>query len=210
MRASTLFVPAAAAALFASAASALDFGVMETAEPIEPRHFKLTAYPLALRNGGHTTADGGFAVGLGYGLHHGVDVEGLYARFDDATIYGSDVEWQPWRSGDLLFSFGGGAHLIDRDSGGRIRGIDSTAIFTFLATPRLHLNTALDLSLEDVDAEDREGRGLEVDNRYETAYFVPGIQYKFSRNLEAIGEVGVGLNDEATDYASAGLSWYFR
>lgn len=212
MRAFTLTVMAAGLA-YGSAAQALDFGVMETATPIEPRHFKLSAYPLAVRDGGRTTDEDGFALALGYGLPHGVDVEGTAARFDGATIYGSDVEWQAWRSGLMAFSFGGGAHYYDLERGGRIRGLDSTAILTFLATPHLDLNAALDASFEDVNVdveEDPSLTGADVDNRYETFYFAPGVQYRFTRNLEAMAEVGVGLNTEASDYASAGLSWYFR
>jgi hypothetical protein len=192
---------------WAGSASALDFGVMESATPIEANALKLTGYPIAIRNNDRAGDDGGFVFGAGYGLFHGFDVEGTIARYDNATAYGSDVEWQPWRNEYVAVSFGGGGHFIDVEGGnGDVRGLDTTGMLTWLATPRLELNGAIDISVEDVDVP----AGRLEDDRYETIYFAPGVTFRLLHDLELIGEVGLGLNNAARDYAGAGVSWYFR
>lgn len=194
-------------------AFAADFGVMETAEPIEPQRFKLGGHPI-VTDAAHGPVEDGFAVGVGYGLPYGLDVEGQIARYEDATYFGSDLEWSPWRNHVLQFSFGGGVHTIDLPDGGVANGLDSTGIITFMPAPRLDVSIALDLTFEDVDVE-AEGAGTPdgryaTDNTYETVYAVPGVEYQLSHNLDVLGEVGVGLNGASDDYFSAGLSWYFR
>jgi hypothetical protein len=204
----------AAGLAFCGTASAVDVGVMETAEPIQPKQFKLSAYPLGFDRRGTDDDEGAFAVGLGYGLPYGLDVEGLVARSDVGTYYGSDVEWSAWRHLNWVnFSFGGGIHTVDLDGGGLVSGIDTTAIFTFSPTQRLDLNAALDASFEDVNVD--EGSPLpsdarfRADNEFETVYFAPGLEFQLTRHLDLLAEVGVGLNGTSDDYAGAGMSWYF-
>lgn len=192
---------------------AADFGVMETAESIEPRAFKLEGFPM-LSDRPSGNEEGGFAVGLGYGLPFGLDIEGQVARDDVATYYGSDVEWNAWTFNRMKVSLGSGVHTIDIDRGGTASGADATAIFTWTPVRRLDLNAALDASYEDVNAgstfePDLPGR-WRSDNQYETYYFAPGIEYSLLRDLDLVAEVGIGLNGASDDYAGAGLSWYLR
>ena len=49
-----------------------------------------------------------------------------------------------------------------------------------------------------------------VDGRYERYYAVQGVGYTVTHNLDVMAEFGVGLNGESDNYASAGMSWYFR
>jgi hypothetical protein len=203
----------AGAALRCGSAWAADFGVMETAESIEPKAFKLVGFPLLSDRPSGDEA-GAFAIGLGYGLPFNLDVEGQVARDDVATYYGSDVEWSPWRYGRMQVSLGSGFHTIDIDRGGSTNGADATAIFTFTPIHRLDLNAALDASYEDVDAGSLQEPNLperwRADNEYETYYFAPGLEYALMRDLDLLAEVGIGLNGASDDYASAGLSWYIR
>ena len=158
--------------------------------------------------------EGSFAVGLGYGLPFGLDVEGQVARDDIATYFGSDVEWNAWTGHRMKVSVGGGAHTVDLDGGGSANGADTTAIFTYTPVRHLDVSAALDASYEDVNAGSALEPNLPVrwrsDNQYETAYFVPGLEYQITRNLDVLAEGGLGLNGESDDYLSAGLSWYFR
>ena len=192
---------------------AVDFGVMETAESIEPKAFKLVGFPL-LTDRGNDNEESAFAVGLGYGLPFGLDIEGQVAHDDQANYFGSDVEWNAWSGYRMKVSIGSGLHTVDLHDGGRANGADTTAIFTYTPVRHLDVNAALDASYEDVNA----GSGIDPtlperwrsDNRYETAYFAPGIEYQLMRNLDLLAEVGLGLTDQSDDYASAGLSWYLR
>lgn len=202
-----------AALALAGPAWAADFGVMETAEPIEPRAFKLVGFPM-LTDRDDGAGEGAFAVGLGYGLPHGLDVEGQVARDDIATYFGSDLEWNAWTGHRMRVSIGGGVHTVDLDDGGTANGVDSTAIFTYTPVRRLDLNAALDASFEDVDGGDGTEPALperwRTDNQYETYYFAPGLEYQLTRSLDLLAEAGLGLSGASDDYASAGLSWYFR
>ena len=49
-----------------------------------------------------------------------------------------------------------------------------------------------------------------TDGQYETYHAVPAIGYELTRNIQLLAEVGVGLDGDSDDYASAGMSWYFR
>lgn len=192
---------------------AADFGVMETAEPIQPRGFKLVGFPLLTDRPGND-AEGAFAVGLGYGLPFALDVEGQVARDDVATYFGSDVEWNAWTGYGMRVSIGSGVHTVDMDDGGRVNGLDTTVIFTYTPILRLDLNASLDASYEDVDGGDGTEPTMparwRTDNEYETAYFAPGLEYQLTRTLDVLAEGGIGLTSESDDYVSAGLSWYFR
>lgn len=210
MNASRLGLLAAGLA-FSGAAAALDVGVMESAESIDPNYFKLGAYPLGFERDGAQDDDGAFAVSLGYGLPYGLDVEGLFATSDEGSYFGSDLEWSAWRKETwIAFSFGGGLHFIDLERGGTVNGLDTTAIFSFTPRPGLDLNAALDASFEDVNVDGVAGGGrYGADDTYEIAYFAPGLEYSLTRQLDVLAEAGVGLNGSSDDYLSAGLSWYF-
>jgi hypothetical protein len=207
-------IVAALAALTAcGTAGAVDFGVMETAEPIEPRAFKLTGFPLLVdrsRNG-----DDAFALAVGYGLGNNMDVEAQVAYIDRATLFGADLEWNAWTAERTRFSIGGGLHGADMEDGASAMGADATAILTYTPIARLDVNAAFDAALDSVNV--RESAALppadtrfSEDGRYDTYYLVPGLEYQLTHNLDLLAEVGVGLNGESEDYLSAGLSWYFR
>ena len=207
----------AAAALAALAAcgnaAAVDFGVMETAEPIEPRAFKLTGFPMLVDRSKH--GDDAFALALGYGLPNDMDVELLVGYIDRATLYGADLEWNAWTAERRRFSIIGGVHGADLEQGASAVGADLTAIFTYTPIERLDVNAALDAALDHVNVRESAVAGaadthFTEDGRYDTYYFVPGIEYQLTNRVDLLAEVGLGLNDESDDYVSAGASWYFR
>lgn len=194
-------------------AAAVDFGVMETAEPIEPGAFKLTGFPMLVDKSRH--GDDALALAVGYGLPNAMDVEAQVAVIDRATLYGADLEWNAWTADRLRFSIGGGLHGADLEQGARAVGADATAIFTYTPVPRLDVNAALDAAVDDVNVRESAAAApadlhFTEDGRYDTYYFVPGLEFQATHNLDVLAELGVGLNGESDDYFSAGLSWYFR
>jgi hypothetical protein len=200
----------AALAVYGNAA-AVDFGVMETAEPIEPRTFKLSAFPMLVDKSRH--GDDAFALALGYGLPHDTDVELQVAYIDRATLFGADVEWNAWTADRKRFSIAGGLHYADLEQGARAVGADVTAIFTYTPFERLDVNAALDAALDDVDVREsavESDTHFGADGRYDTYYFAPGVEYRLTHNLDLLAEAGLGLNGDSDDYLSVGASWYFR
>lgn len=198
----------AACVACAGPALAVDFGVMETADAVYPGQFKFMAFPIGVRQPARREQESGLAMGVGYGLLDRVDLEVQGAVYDNISYFGSDVEYtwlegHPWEA-----SLSGGAHYARSDFGDPW-GLDLTQIVTYALPVHapLRLNAALDLGYE--EAGPRYARALDVDQRYWTAYVTPGLQYRFSQNLDMIGEVGVGMNAASSDYVAVGLSYYF-
>ncbi|MGH8482022.1 MAG: hypothetical protein ACRES8_06145 [Nevskiaceae bacterium] len=189
---------------------AVDFGVMEAADVVEPGDFKFIAFPLAVRDSPRREQNSGVVLGGGYGFGRDLDGELQVAVYDDFTFYGADLEYTYRAERALELSISGGAHLADTDFGDPW-GLDLTHVASYAlpALPALRLNGALDLAYERADAAYASALGLE-DQRYWTAHAVPGVQYRVTRDVDVIGEVGVGLNGESDDYIAAGLSYYFR
>jgi hypothetical protein len=199
------FVTALALALLlAPAASAQDFGVMESAEIIQPGNFKFTAYPVFVlgENGGDD--NWGVALRGGYGFSDRVDGELAVAAYDGRTLFGGNLELALLRTppaiGAVNFSVRGGAHLAQADAADAV-GLDLAAILSARVARELELVGSLDFtrSLFDEPLED-----------VNTLHLVPGIEYGISQRLDFLAEVGIGLDDAAANYLSAGLAVYFR
>lgn len=199
----------AAACLCAAPAAAIDFGVMETADVVRRGDFKFIAFPLAVRDGPRREHDSGVNVGLGYGLGAGLDAELQVGVYDDFTFFGADLEWSYRADRPLELSIGGGAHKVDSDFG-HPWGVDVAHIvsYTPAAIPALRLIGSLDAAFEYTDPVYAAAIGAEHED-YWAVYAVPGVQYRFTRDVDLIGEVGVGLNDDSYDYVAAGISFYF-
>jgi opacity protein-like surface antigen len=193
----------------AAPAAAVDFGVMETADVVRRGDFKFISFPLAVRDGPRREHDSGVNVGLGYGIGAGLDAELQVGVYDDFTFFGADLEWSYRAGTPLELSIGGGGHKIDSDFG-HPWGLDLTHIasYTPAALPDLRLIGSLDASYEFTD--DAYAASLfAADPEYWTVYAVPGLQYRFTQDVDVIGEVGVGLNDDSYDYLGVGISFYF-
>jgi hypothetical protein len=128
-------------------------------------------------------------------------VEAKLAVFDGLKLYGADAEvWLVKGKTDVSVSLG--AHKADFD-----HGFDSTAIDTSLLVShdvghKLELYGGVSLSFESIDDVD--------DSSFTRAYLVPGLEYKLGRDLDLVAEVGLGINDDSPNYASAGLALYLR
>jgi hypothetical protein len=197
--------------LLPAVARAQDFGVMESAETINEGNFKLKANPMILlgRDGSETVA--GVAITGGYGLTRTFDVEGKFAFYEDFMAFGGDVEYQLLsvrRKSPLDLSVGGGFHIENAEFDlNDSRAFDVTVIGSREIYPQLELYGALDLAFNQFTDDFFDG----VDDAgYKTVHIVPGVEYRIYDNLDLLVEFGIGVNDDARHYFSAGLAYYLR
>lgn len=190
--------------LGAASAGAQDFGVMESAETIQRGNFKLVGYPMLVLGEGEADNTLGVVVRGGYGFTDRLDAEVGAAFYDGVTYLGANAEYWLLRAvpggSALNLSLRGGVHLAQRD-GDDATGLDLAALTTFRLTPRAELLAALDYTHTLLDEP------LDDDG---SLYVVPGLEYGISRNLDLLAEVGLGLDDDAPNYLSAGLAFYLR
>lgn len=187
-----------------SIGTAQDFGIMESAEIIQPGNFKLTAYPVLILGENGAGNDWGGVLRGGYGFTDRIDAELALALYDGSTLLGGNIELALLKSAALVggidLSARGGAHAVRNDIADAI-GIDAAGILSSRLTQNLELVGSLDFGQNFYD---------EPFTNTNTFHLVPGIEYRVTRNLDVMAELGVGLDENAANYISAGLAWYFR
>lgn len=191
------------------AAHALDFGVMETADLIAPGFFKFDAYPIQAREGPRQEGKTGVNVGLGYGISRRWDAELQWATYDDINFFGTDVEYNVVHGPHFDTSVSGGTHYGNSDFGTQW-GLDLASITSYRlpSHPKVRVSGALDFAWDNADLHTHRLAGL--DRHYLTAYLAPAAQYRVSRDVDVIGEIGLGMTPDSNNYGSLGLSFYFR
>lgn len=189
--------------LWAHEGRAQEFGLLESAETIDRGAFKLRANPMVIfgKNGGDDHVGG--VVTLGYGFTDRFDLEGGVAIYDGVRFLGFNGEY--WIARDPAFDFSviGGVHWGRADGPFDTRGFDLTLLGTRQATERLEIYGALDFAFE-------SATNPGIDRSFTPVHLIPGIEYRLSRDLDLVAEIGIGLNDEASHYLAAGLAIYFR
>ena len=192
-----------AVALGASTVAAQDFGVMESAEIIQTGNFKFTGYPVFVFGQDGRDDDVGAVLRAGYGFSPRLDGElmlGLY----EATHLGGNLELALLQSraatGGVDVAARGGLHVV---RGGVVdaTGLDLALLLSSHLTPSLELVGAVDFN-----RRFNEGNVDDVN----TLHLVPGVEFRLSRQLDLLGEVGIGLDDHASTYAAVGLAFYLR
>jgi hypothetical protein len=183
-------------------AAAQDFGVLNSAETINRGNFKFIANPIVFFGRDGADDEVGVAVSGGYGFTERFDVEGRLGFFDELTFIGADAEYWLVRNQPLDVSFIAGLHRGVSDSLFDTTGVDFTFLASGHATPRLELYGALDFSVNDYDEDAFDG--------YTTAHLVPGFEFALGPDIDFVGEVGIGLNDDSWHYLTAGLAFYVR
>ncbi|MFO7301689.1 MAG: hypothetical protein DIU54_004645 [Acidobacteriota bacterium] len=205
-----VILPLAAALAFAVAPAAVqaqDFGLLESAETIDRGTFKLRANPMFIFGKNGQGDEAGAAIRVGYGVADRFDIEGGIALYDDFTFFGADAEF--WLMQDRVaanpfdLSVILGFHLGNGDRTPDTRGFDLTFLASKRVSDRTELYGGLDIAFEAL-------RNAGIDHSYTPVHFVPGIEYRLARDLDLVGEVGVGLSDEARHYIGVGLAVYFR
>jgi hypothetical protein len=188
----------------ASAAGAQDFGVMESAEIIQPGNFKFTGYPMFVLGEDGLDDSWGVVLRGGYGFNDSLDGELGVAFYDGSTLIGGNLELAllrpPPAVGAVDLSVRGGAHLVQSDAEDAL-GLDLAGLLSTRLTQNLELVASLDFNEHFYDDPFPD---------VTTLHLVPGVEYRLSRNLDLLAEFGLGLDDDAANYLSAGLSLYFR
>jgi hypothetical protein len=190
----------ALAVLLPVSAAAQDFGVMNSAETINKGNFKLMANPLIVFGKNDADDEFGIAVAGGYGFTDRVDAEAKVSFFDDLTFIGGDVEVWALKNDPLDLSVIGGFH-VGLAEGRDAAGFDFTFLGSKHVTPRLELYGGLDIATNDIE---------DADDNITTVHVVPGIEYAITQDIDFVAEFGLGLNDDARHYLSAGIAFYLR
>ena len=184
-------------------AAAQDFGVLESAETLNPGTFKLGAYPMFLFP---DPGDTEFRLGVafGYGFSRSFDMEARAKFSDDEILIGGDGEYWFLKDRPLDLSLRGGLHagFVDGEVGDTVGGD-----FTFLASApvasRLEVIGALDLAFNSMDVgATRDG--------FTTAHLVPGVEVALSPEVDLVAEFGIGLTDRSSHYLGFGVAFYLR
>ena len=172
--------------------------LMNSAETINERNFKLSAFPTVLLGEGDAENEWGVAGRFGYGFSDSFDVEAKLAFFDGLKFYGIDAElW--FVKGEVDVSGSLGVHRSDFDGDFDLTGIDTALLVSGRVAQDLDLYGGLNLSFESEDRED-----------FTRAYLVPGVEYRVADDLDLLAEFGIGLNDDSSNYFSFGLAFYIR
>jgi len=195
---------------FVLPAAAQYIGVMQSAETMDKGTFKLMVGPvLAFGENGADNEFGIVARG-GYGFTDRFDAEAKLGFFENSTFVGADGElWilkgQEKHAG-LDFSLAGGVHwVLGKDNNSDIMGFELTPLLSGHVSKNLELYGALDVSFESIkDAP--EG----FDDTFTRLHLVPGIEYRLSDNVDLVGEIGIGLNDDSWSYVGGGIAFYLR
>jgi len=177
---------------------------MGSAETINPGNFKLMANPIVVFQDGAADNEVGISLLAGYGFTDRVDAEARVAFYDNVSFLGGDVEYWILKNGGLDLSAAGGFHVGWGDQVANSKALDLTVEGSGRIAPRLELFGALDVARYSLDIDDR------FDNDYTTVHLVPGIEYALSDNLDLVAEIGIGLNDDSSNYVSGGIAFYIR
>jgi len=193
-------------------AAAQYIGVLQSAETMDRGTFKLMAAPI-IAFGKHGADDElGLALRGGYAFTEHFDAEAKLGFFENGTFIGADGEYWIYRGSEqekntgFDFSLTGGLHfMLASDNGLDTMGFEITPQLSGHITPNLELYGALDISLESIqDAPPM------VDDSFTRLHLVPGIEYRLSDEVDLVGEIGLGINDNSFTYVGAGITYYIR
>lgn len=189
-------------------ADAQDFGVMESAETINPGNFKLMANPILVFGKDGADNENGIALGAGYGFTPNLDIEGKVALYSGATFFGGNVEYWLTKAQPLDLSVIGGLHFLTGDETFSTRGVDVTLLGSKHVGEKLEAYGALRVSFNKITDDLFDFPG--ADTSFTQVHVVPGIEYALSSDLDFLAEFGLGLNDDSSSYVSAGIAYYLR
>jgi|GEM_PF-712913 len=195
---------------FALPAAAQYIGILQSAETMNRGTYKLMVAPIMIF--GKDGADNmtGFTARAGYAFTERFDLEAKLGFFDQGTVVGVDGEYWIFRGKDynshIDFSLTGGFHWMSRsDNRSDMMGFELTPQLSGHVTKKLELCVALDASFESI-RDVPPG----VDNSFTRLHLVPGIEYRLSDTIDFVAEFGIAINDNASNYAGAGLALYIR
>jgi len=190
--------------------AAQNIGVLQSAETMNRGTIKLMAAPVM--EFGKNGADDGFGLAArgGYGFTDRFDAEAKLGFFENSTFVGADGEFWILKSEEedsgLDFSLAGGLHwnFAGNDNYDTM-GFEVTPLLSGNISSRLELCGALNASFESI-SDAPSG----TDDSFTSLHLVPGIEYRLSERADLVGEVGIGLNDNSSNYVGIGAAFYLR
>jgi len=202
----TLSVISALCVCLALPAAAQNIGIMQSAETNDQGTFKLMVSPLMSFDDGNQDNGIGVAARAGYGFTSRFDAEAKAGLFENGSYIGADGELWLLKDAGLDFSLTGGVHWMFGDG----ENLDTMGFeITPLASGHVHENVELFGAL-DAAFESIQDAPPGVDDSYTRLHLVPGIEYRVSDGADLVGEIGIGLNDHSSEYASVGIAFYLR
>ena len=195
---------------FALPAAAQYIGILQSAETMNRGTFKLMAAPIMVFGKDGADDELGVAVRGGYAFTEQFDLEAKLGFFENGTYLGVDGEYWIFRGSEknsgLDFSLTGGLHwMLGGDNSFDTMGFEVMPQLSGHVTDNLELYGALNASFESIKDAPHG-----VDNSFTRLHLVPGIEYRLSDTLDFAAEIGIGINDNSSNYVGAGLSYYFR
>jgi hypothetical protein len=191
-------------------AEAQYIGVLQSAETMVRGTYKLMVAPIMVL--GENGADDELGVGVrgGYAFTDHFDVEAKLGLFENGTVVGVDGEYWIFRgterNSSLDFSLTGGLDwMLASDNGYDSMGFGVTPQLSGHVTDNLELCGSLNASFQSI-----KDAPAGVDESFERLHVVPGIEYRLSDEFDLVGELGIGINDESSNYVGAGITYYVR
>lgn len=210
MRVSRIVLITALGLCFALPAAAQYIGVLQSAETMDRGTYKLMVAPIMAFGKDGADDELGVAVRGGYAFADRFDAEAKLGLFENGTFIGVDGEY--WilkgaqKNTGLDFSLTGGLHwMLGNDNGYDTMGFEITPQVSGQVAENLELCGALNASFESI-----QDAPAGADNSFTRLHLVPGIEYRLSDTFDLVAEFGIGINDNSSNYAGAGITYYVR
>jgi hypothetical protein len=194
MMALVLLVPAAA--------HANDFGVLHTAIPVEKSVWRLQGGGvISLEDEGREA----LVLGAATGLAPKFDFEAkLSISGDDMAIGGGVGYLITQQNVPVDLNVGAGFHYVNHDTAD-ITAFDVNVIGSKAINPKFSLYGAFSISFGSQDIADSSD-----DDSFTRAHLIPGMEYKLNDKVNVVVELGIALNDSATNYLGGSIQYYIR
>jgi hypothetical protein len=192
------FVLMAGILLVPALAHANDFGILRTAIPVDKGVWRLGAGGVvSLEDNGREAVVFCGATGLS----PKADAEAKLSFSGDDFAIGGDVNFSVFRVADqkpVDLSVGGGYHYLNHDSSD-VSSVDITVIASKQIQPKLAVYGAFDIGFADISGDGDQ-----------TFNLVPGVFYTLNEKMAVGIELGIGLNDAASNYLGAIFHYYMK
>jgi len=139
---------------------------------------------------------------LGYGLTSRFNLEAKSGFFDGVTLLGGDAHVRLYDRKDTVAAVTVGGHHAFVSDALDSNALDLAATAGHWFSPRLQVYAGFAYSFEKLNGVPR---GL--DDTFSRWYLVPGLRVGVSKRVDVLVEGGVGLDDNAPYYVTAGVAF---
>ncbi len=186
-----------AVGVLAAPAGAQDF-IQSSAQPIPEGDLGFSGYPTVLFAKNNGPDRWGGAGRVGYGIADNFDVQGKVGVFNGFTLVGADATFRILR-GDVDLGLSVGGHQALMQFAPDSTAMDLAWLSGARVSKRLRVEGGVSYSLETVHSV--------RSSTFSRVYVVPGINYRVSREVAVVSQLGVGLNNNSPNYLTAGFSF---